>query len=1027
MAVSLLLAPAASGKTAHALDRIRAVRAAPAPAGARLAPIIVVLPNTWQRGAFRRRLAAAGGAFGVSLFTFYDLYAELLARAGRPLPVLDDAAQVRVLRALIDALAERRELEYFAPLRAKPGFPAVLREAFEELKRARVYQDDLVRAAQPLGPRLGELAALYTAYQRWLQEHGWADPEGEGWLAAVALEQDSRLGGDTRLLVVDGFDEFNSTQLAVLQHLARRARETLITLTGECDRRRLAHRRFLRAQDQLIAALQPDLVWLDGDAPRKPGALDRLETHLFEPPAVPPLLHPSLAPRPPVTFLEAQTRSLEARAALRWIKERLVLDGVPAAETAVLARSLEVYRPFLEEVAREFGLPLRLAGGAPLAENPLIGALLDALALPAAGAWRPRLVLAALRSPYFDWAALGCADRHIAALDAVARLGRVVEGLAHWREAFEARLHARPAEADDEPEAGGLAVSPAAAREAQAAFQTLVARLTPPAAATWREYAAFVEGLIGDEAASDSLNVVARARAAPETAARDLAALRAFKDALRALRLSQSLIADSSSPSEALIDYPAFLHALRESLQSPVSNLSSADGIFTASVLDARGLSFRAVAVLGLAEGEFPAAEREMPLLREADRAELRARGIRLDPRLRGDEVTVFYHAVTRARERLLLCRPYLADDGQPWEPSAYWREAHRLCGEPPAARVRAGDPLPPEQIASEAEWIDHGQAPPAVARGLAVLRARLAEAAAGPYEGELPELAPALAARFPPDRSWSPSRLEAYGACGFYFYFAHALELEPRAEPEAGYDVRALGSLYHAILERLYRDAPDPTDLDALLERLPGLAADVFASAPRAYGFRPTALWGQQQAELLRILEATVTALAEMSPGWTPRHFEQRFGFGTPPLTVPTGAGEARIHGYIDRVDVDAAGRLRVIDYKASGAPIRPDDLRAGRRLQLPLYALAARDALGLGEVAGGFYWHIGRAEPSALKLETYDGGVAGAFTAARQHLAAHIAGIRAGRFQPRPPDGGCPAYCPAVAFCWRYQPRSY
>jgi len=347
--------------------------------------------------------------------------------------------------------------------------------------------------------------------------------------------------------------------------------------------------------------------------------------------------------------------------------------------------------------------------------------------------------------------------------------------------------------------------------------------------------------------------------------------------------------------------------------------------------------------------------------------------------------------------------------------------------GEPQPFTARPEDRLPSAQIASPAEWIEHGYDTPAIARGVAVLRARLAAQASGPHEGELPELAPLIAARFPPDKSWSASRLEAYGTCGFYFYVAHALKLEPRAEPEGGYDVRVLGSMYHAILERLYRDAADPTDLDGLLSRLPEVARAVFATAPADYGFRPTALWNQQQAELFRILRETVTALADKSEGWTPRYFEQKFGFGSPALVVHTPEGEVRLHGYIDRIDVDAEGRLRVVDYKASGMPIAADDLKDGYRLQLPLYALAARDALNLGEVAGGFYWHIGRAKESSLKLEKFEGGVSGALETAKQHLAAHVAGIHAGRFQPEPPEGGCPSYCPATRFCWRYKARGF
>jgi len=383
LSVSLLVAPAAHGKTQYALARLRAARAEDP-----LAPIAVVLPNQIQLLAFRRRLAAQGGALGVSLFTFFKLYAELLARAGQPLAELDDPAQVRLLRGVVRDLAARGALRHFASLRDKPGFAAALREAIEELKRARIPSEDFAPAVRGLSPHLEELAEIYSGYQRWLRENNWADPEGLGWLAALALKQSPDLGRELRLLVVDGFDEFNPTQLTVLAHLAGRARETLITLTGDpargmgmpLPRQRLTHRRFHRAERQLLNVLGDAAQW-HKDAIARPGLplndeLRALEQNLFE--NTPPLAHPPTY----VTFLEAQTRTAEARAALRWIKQRLVADGMAFDEVAVLARSLDPYRAFLEETAREFGLPLRVVGGAPLAESPVVSALLNLLALP---------------------------------------------------------------------------------------------------------------------------------------------------------------------------------------------------------------------------------------------------------------------------------------------------------------------------------------------------------------------------------------------------------------------------------------------------------------------------------------------------------------------------------------------------------------------------------------------------------------------------------------------------------------------
>jgi hypothetical protein len=110
-------------------------------------------------------------------------------------------------------------------------------------------------------------------------------------------------------------------------------------------------------------------------------------------------------------------------------------------------------------------------------------------------------------------------------------------------------------------------------------------------------------------------------------------------------------------------------------------------------------------------------------------------------------------------------------------------------------------------------------------------------------------------------------------------------------------------------------------------------------------------------------------------------------------------------------------------MDYKSGSAPISANHLKEGRRLQLPIYALAARDALGLGNVSSGFYWHIQKAEASSLKLEKFEGGVNAAFETVIKHVTNHVKGIRAGHFEPKPPDEGCPSYCRATNFCWKYK----
>ncbi len=696
---------------------------------------------------------------------------------------------------------------------------------------------------------------------------------------------------------------------------------------------------------------------------------------------------------------------MEARAALRWVKARVVRDGMKLSDVAILARDLEPYRAFLEETAAEFRIPLRIVGGQPLNENPAVAALMSLLSLPV-NKFPRRVVLDVWRSPYFDFSGQGIVANSATTLDEISRAGKVSQGLSQWREAFELWEKRKVTEFEDDlpsmDSKDGRLSSIQSQETLESRFQAFVDLLTPPSQASIKEFVKSVEALVGDDMSSseeNGLNVVACARANPSTAERDVSALQAFKDVLRGLVLAESVLENDS------LGYAEFYKDLRGAVDSATYSVPAESGVFIASVLDGRGLSFEAVALMGLSEGEFPRQEREDILLRESDRAALN-----LETKLHGDEGTLFYQAVTRGRQKLLLTRPYLAEDGQAWEPSPFWAEINRLVGNQPTVKVRGDVRLVDSaEAASNVEWVESAQDFDIhIKNGIEVLRARMNPKAGGIYEGELFD----LSERFGASHGWSASRLESYGTCPFEFFVAYGLELEPRTEAEEGFDVRMLGSMLHKILEEHYSGRP-----------LHETAQKVFADAPAEYGFRPTALWTQQQAELLRVLEKTIEELNKISVGFTPHAMEARFGMGNPSLVLKTSAGDVRLHGYIDRLDAAPDGSLRVIDYKAGSTPISANHLNEGRRLQLPIYAMAARDALGLGEVSGGFYWHIQKAEASSLKLEKFEGGVEAAFATAVAHIGRHVAGIRAGHFEPKAPEDGCPSYCPAVNFCWRYK----
>src|SRR5205085_8960202 len=125
------VAPANAGKTEYCLHRLQAVLAADP-----LAEAWVVLPNRTQAAAFRRRLAGLGVAAEHRLTTFVELYTKILDEAGEAVPIADGPLVHRLVRASIDAVAERVELRHYAAIQRRPGFATALTELIAELKKS---------------------------------------------------------------------------------------------------------------------------------------------------------------------------------------------------------------------------------------------------------------------------------------------------------------------------------------------------------------------------------------------------------------------------------------------------------------------------------------------------------------------------------------------------------------------------------------------------------------------------------------------------------------------------------------------------------------------------------------------------------------------------------------------------------------------------------------------------------------------------------------------------------------------------
>ncbi|HEY7937880.1 MAG TPA: ATP-dependent DNA helicase [Candidatus Limnocylindrales bacterium] len=511
-------------------------------------------------------------------------------------------------------------------------------------------------------------------------------------------------------------------------------------------------------------------------------------------------------------------------------------------------------------------------------------------------------------------------------------------------------------------------------------------------------------------------------------------------------------------PTGHLNHFVDYLDAYQEAggeLPTSVELTEDVDGVRLMTVYQAKGLEFRNVIVPGLVEREWPSTFGSgdlfpVDLLREGRPSA----DFNLD-----EERRLLYVALTRAQDRLIVTG-HSGPNGQNLGPSPFLAElrdaeaeglaevsgirfvdrtiaapAQMGAGATPAipglertaAAVRAVMPLPTKRerrlalrlratellgmlegtdaANPEAEDARRGftEQLAAIGRSAAVgaeearalgldpftFQALAQDSAAG---ANLLEVAP-LAGHF------SYSQFATYERCPLQYAFASVYRI-PTART-AGYF--AFGHAAHAAFEQFTKErrarlargeaAPTKADLEA-----------IFAAEWRSaeFGDRTT------EAEYLRKTGNLLERFwdGELSTSSEAIHEELEFSLAIEP---GDGSSPVIVSGSIDRIDRLPGGGIEVIDYKTGRITSQKD---VGDNLQLSIYALACRDALGLGTPERVTLYFT----ESSIRMSTTRTDAE--LDAARLDILARAARIRSGDFAATPSKRTC-GYCDYAALC--------
>jgi ATP-dependent helicase/nuclease subunit B len=996
-----------------------------------LAPVTVVVPRGITGLGVRRLLASgdlgpapSSSRLGVANLRFATLPHLVAELAGSKQPT-DDAlpATDTVVRAVARMTLGAVHTGVLVPVRDHPGTARAL---------VRVYRDligvsgDTRRRLTAGGGRAAEVVSLVESMERRLRD-GWLDDGRQVDDAIESISEGGGAGAVPALVVVylptrlSFHDERLVTALASVGRVV-----VMLGVTG----------------DTAADATAREMAGRHG-GPR----------HRTMDPAsgaqVPLLTGTSV--------ISAPTADTEVRAVAREVMARR-RSGTRFERMAIVHGGSGPYERLVREVLAGAGVPCHGVSARTLATTFAGRTLLGAFELHERGWRRPEVMAWVAGGPL-----RGRDGRPVAvtAWDLISREAGVTAGLDSWRHHLAAYTDGREARLEVLEGAGGTEAAPGTAPrlrlEARRAAElgSLVDDLAERFDVAPRTWGGWVDW------AGDLLDrYLGRPADRPEEwPAEEEEALTAVRSALAGLRILDRL---GEAP-----DRSRFRSALVSELEANAPQTSRfGTGVLVGPINLLAGLDFDTVFVVGMVDGRFPTRDGDDTLLPDAERVSA-GEDIPLRGSRRHDAHRDYLAGLAAAPERVLSfprgdqrrggeLRParWLLDTLGALEGAGrqlYSRDVPEL--DPidgffivpsfTAAVRNMSEPMSESDrdLRSLLRWSDDGQdlgghflagIDVTFGTGLEAHRSRRARRFTR-FDGRIADVpipSPASVAAV------SPTSLESYATCPRRYLMRQVLRVEERDSPEdvITIDPAHRGLMIHEILERfigtqlaLPREQrirptqPWSADDHARMEEI---AREVFQR------FEDRGLVGRQllwdlarttiERELHRFLTLDDRCRAE--GGWIPERVELEFGpsHGQPvALGLPDGR-TVTFKGYVDRVDMAANGSLSVTDYKTGYArdidALADDRVLNGRKLQLPLYGLAAQSRIGDGPVQVG-YWFV--SEKGKFTRVTYqlDEEVLGRVG---EVVTVLVDGIDAGQFPARPGknDSNC-TYCSFQAMC--------
>ena len=982
-----------------------------------MAPVTVVAPSRYASLSLRHGLGRQG--FANVKFIEFPMLAELLGAvslAGR-----------RPLTGVLQSIFLRQVLDQadgsLAPVRGHRSTQDSIRASFRDLR----YLDEESRGRLEVwGGISGEVVRLYREFRTAVGDD-WYDAEDLALGAADAVRQDTAHAlVDLGQIVFYLPRRVSPAQTALMVSLAEQGRCTVILgLTVD------------EAADGPVREMAATL------APAMGGSVDYGDCGA-ELSVLPGDAHLHVAPN----------THEELRWVIRRIIEEAMINGTPFHRMAILYRMENPYGALVRDELRLAGLPMAGPGRDSLADTGVGRALMGLLELSQGGFTRPE-VMAWLTGCPVQPPGAGHPGFNPSRWDSLTRRTGVVGGLDQWRERLGGYARKLVEDAGRREDDGEIteALAYRMKEEADTAYailafvEKLASDVTPPdAGSSWTDYCDWAEGLLDDYLS-------------PGISDSEMGFRERIDRALDELR-GADRIRSSTTPEE-------FRMTVADSIRAVVGHLgATGQGIFVSPFAAAAGMSFDVAWLVGMIEGGTPPSLTPDPLLPENVWREAGGPP-RVEERI-AQERYDYLSAVASAPRRFLsypvadtasqrqahpsrwLLEQASALEGRPVHTSGFARLGERPWLSVDVSAQRALTEVSDTSLADNHDyylnrlvrWRNAGGpmgSHPLARTGTLARANRLGRSR---YDVLLTEFDGNLTTVAGKDQfagalegaPVSPTSLETWAGCPFRYFLGNVLRLSALEAPEETAVINALerGSLVHSILQRFVAETeasgPAPSPGVAWGEegyrRLMELAERAFAEAEgRGVTGKPL-LWDLAKQDIREDLTTFLEEDARLrtTNGTQKVMPEARFGMGGTTPEVTDKVTGLSFRGFIDRLDVGASGdSALVIDYKTGSSysyrDLEKDPIDKGKRLQLGVYSLAARQIVPGAALVRAVYWFTTNRGEFRFFPQDYfnmdDDETAERF---RYGVTAIVEGIRAGVFPANPgPPGrwGKPENC--------------